>query len=321
MRRLLNVVRVVFVVVVAGVVAVHQFYIDHRSSGSGASVNFVPLDGATSSAQAPSSTQPASAASAPKLTAIPHQPPTRQVKTFTVMLDPGHAGTDLALPDKVTVGGHTYMVLDHDYPNTPEITEVWNVSKLVANVLAAHGIRVVWSKSSANADLTPPSQRATGPGELWRKAQAAITNHVDLAVSIHDDHTAGSSFAPVFTQGSLSPSQLWRADESGHQITLAQIAGSGAATLASQSQQCGQLIAQARTAAEGRASIVATNDFSGRGSGIAPGNMPWVMMFGAAGQVPWVYTEYGAKSGINLSAYATGIANGILACRAQVNGL
>lgn len=203
-----------------------------------------------------------------------------------IVLDPGHSGSDIDSTDSTT------GLRDHDYPNHPELEEVFNVAQQVKNKLESDGYSVIMTKSSANDNVS-----------LRKRADIANTANAALAVSIHDDHgVSWDNFAQIYTQ----QVGLYRQTASGKKVTFDNSA------IAQKSQQYGRIFAQERTAAEKRTASVADISFNGR-DGLDPGNIPLVELFA---NVPWVYNEVGTDgssplSQAKLDAYAQGIINGI----------
>jgi N-acetylmuramoyl-L-alanine amidase len=203
----------------------------------------------------------------------------------TIVLDPGHSGSDVLHNDPAT------GIADHDYPNHPELEEVWQVAQDVKSELEDDGYRVLLTKAAVD-DTVSLRDRA----EVANRAGAA------LAVSIHDDHAqVWENFAQVYEQRVGG----YRERPDGTHVQFDN------AAVAAASQRAGQLIARARTNAEGRPVEEATVHFDGR-QGLAAGDLPLVQLFAT---VPWVYNEVGAPlqglSEEHLAAYAAGLARGI----------
>lgn len=203
-----------------------------------------------------------------------------------IVLDPGHSGSDINIIDPTT------GLQDHDYPNTPEIEEVFTVAQQVKDQLEADGYTVVMTKSSVNDNVS-----------LRKRADIANNAGASLAVSIHSDHGAKwDNFAQIYVQ----KKGLYRERSDRQRITFDD------ETVAEKSQKYGQIFTQERSAAEGRAVSVTDISFTGR-PGLAAGNIPLVQLFA---KVPWVYNEVGAEGANQLSQeklniYAQGIINGI----------
>lgn len=209
----------------------------------------------------------------------------------TIVLDPGHSGTKAQRIDPAT------GVLDVDYPNIPEIDEVFDVALKVKQALEAEAYTVIMTKNSARESI---SHR--GRAEVANNANAA------LAVSIHTDHYAGRwSFAQIYVQRD----GLYREKPSGERVYF------NNAQVAQKSQAYGQVFAAERGKAEGRPVDITTVNFAGR-AGLAAGNIPLVQLFAT---VPWVYNEVGAGPGELTSAqkemYAQGIVNSIKKLKAD----
>ena len=90
-----------------------------------------------------------------------------------IVIDPGHSGRSIR---SRTING----LLDFDYPNHPEITEMFDISTCVSKGLRADGYRVILTKKRAS-DSVSLTERA----EIANRAKAA------LAISVHDDHGQG----------------------------------------------------------------------------------------------------------------------------------
>lgn len=202
-----------------------------------------------------------------------------------IVIDPGHSGQDKTVVDPAT------GINDHDYPNTPEMSEVWSVSNLVKTKLEADGYSVIFTKKNENDYVS-----LRGRADVANQANAA------LAVSIHNDHS--QSFAN-FAKVSPQRVGLYRTAPNGSKVEFTN------ATVAQKSQAYATNFQAARNAAEGR-NNTSTDDivFDGR-SGIAPGNLGLVQLFA---NVPWVYNEVGASEGLDAGLqekYAKGIVDGI----------
>ncbi len=218
-----------------------------------------------------------------------------------IVIDPGHSGRTIRSIDKQT------GLRDIDYPNYPEIYEVFDVSYCVARALRADGYRVTLTK-----------KRALDSVGLARRARIANEAHADLAISVHDDHGQGPDFQATYDQRGLK-------DGAGRYRDMYR--GSGVrrtvferSAVAKESQRSAKIIAEARTKAQGRRVTVRENSFTGRAP-LEPGNLALVQLFST---VPWVYNELGAASGgsprtaISIDAehrYAKGLLLGIEAAR------
>lgn len=216
-------------------------------------------------------------------TAITYAVPETGAGKTVIVLDPGHSGSSIQGRDQAT------GLLDSDYPNTPEITEVFDVATKVKTKLEADGYEVVMTKNSANDTVS-----------LRRRADIANQHNAALAVSIHNDHgQSWSSFAQIYVQRVGQH----RDTDSGNQVKFTDSA------VAEKSQRYGDVFARERTSAEGHSARV--NDISFNGRGLAPGNIPLVELFA---RVPWVYNEVGASGGLSpdqINKYADGLAKSI----------
>jgi N-acetylmuramoyl-L-alanine amidase len=208
------------------------------------------------------------------------------------VLDPGHSGEDIHSTDKQT------GLIDHDYPNHPEMEECFRVAKLVQAALEKKGYRVICTKSAVSDSVS-----------LSRRAKIAQESAANIGISIHDDHGKQfSSFAQVYAQGV----GLWRGSSSAHPK-----ASFTSATTAATSRRWADIFAKQRSLAEGHKVNVTSISFDGR-PGIEPGNIPQVALFAGSGAhpVPWIYNEIG---GIGLgpreeARYARGLIQGIELC-------
>ncbi|MEO8104917.1 MAG: phage tail tip lysozyme [Candidatus Saccharibacteria bacterium] len=203
----------------------------------------------------------------------------------TIVLDPGHSGTDVTQID-ATTGLHM-----HDYPNQFESDEVFAIAQTVKAKLLTDGYNVLMTKQAVSDTV------------LFR-ARATIANQANaaLAVSIHDDHSQPwNSFGQVYTQ----KVGLYRTGTKG-KISFSDQA------VATKSQAYGAIFTAQRTATEGHPVTSTDVNFAGR-AGIDPGNISQVQLMAT---VPWVYNEVGAPAGKSLSQadqdkYAQGLINSI----------
>jgi N-acetylmuramoyl-L-alanine amidase len=215
-----------------------------------------------------------------------------------IVIDPGHSGRSIRHRNKAT------GLVDFDYPNQPEMTEVFGISICVAADLRKIGYRVVLTK-----------KKATSTVSLTRRARIADKAHADLAISVHDDHTQTKSFQAVYSQRGVK--------HHGHYHAMWR--GSGAdrtvfdrPAVARKSAHDARLIAAARRRDQHRSVAITEEDFTGR-SGLEPGNLALVQLLT---KVPWVYSESGARTGGSTTRrmtvhdetlYAKGILDGIVA--------
>lgn len=226
----------------------------------------------------------------------------------TVVLDPGHSGTDKTIVDPDT-GLH-----DHDYPNPNENEEMFYVALLVKAQLVKDGYKVILTKGdNIKTDVksvTDPEVEKGAKLDASLRARAEVANSANaaIAVSLHNDHgQSWDNFAQIFVQR-----------EDGYRIgTKGKVTFSSlhkdAKDIAAKSQEYGKKFEAARSAAEGRDAKITVNSFDNR-PGIDPGNMAMVEMFS---NVPWVYNEIGAApkgkylSDTYLKKYAQGVIKGI----------
>lgn len=222
-----------------------------------------------------------------------------------IVIDPGHSG-------KAIRSTATHGLRDIDYPNYPEIYEMFDVSTCVARALRFDGYRVKLTKAHVLSSVSH-SQRAA----------VANTNHAALAISVHDDHGVSARFEHTYDQRGTR-----RSDGS----YPAMYRGTGSQRLvydhpdtAKRSQTYAQAIARARTTARQRSVTVAQNSYDGRFP-LEPGNLALVQLFST---VPWVYNEMGAltagRTGQAMSidsetAYAVGLLTGVEAAVPLVAG-
>ncbi|WP_375432219.1 N-acetylmuramoyl-L-alanine amidase [uncultured Friedmanniella sp.] len=213
---------------------------------------------------------PAIATPTPTLTPQPKPPPLP-----VILLDPGHSGRSIRSTDATT------GLRDIDYPNHPEIDEVFNVSFCVGEALRRDGYRVFSTK-----------KRARDSVGLAARARLASTVHADLAVSVHDDHSQTIGFEATYSQRGVKHDGRYHAMYRGSGRTRTVF---DRPTVARRSEQAAITIARARTRAQGRPVDVRENTFTGRAP-LEPGNLALVQLLSA---VPWVYNEMGALTNGN----------------------
>jgi N-acetylmuramoyl-L-alanine amidase len=226
----------------------------------------------------------------------PSPEPTRAATAPLIVIDPGHSGKSIRSKDATT------GLSDIDYPNYPEIYEMFDISSCVRAGLEKDGYRVTLTKSKA-LDSVGLAARA----KIANDAKAA------LAVSVHDDHSQGPGFQATYSQRGI------RHDGDYH----AMYRGTGSrrtvfsdAAVAKESEQAAATIARERAKAQGRTVGVRENTYTGRAP-LEPGNLAIVQLLA---KVPWVYNEAGAKDGSSTTramsiateqAYAKGLLVGI----------
>ena len=197
-----------------------------------------------------------------------------------IELDPGHSGTDISSIDPTT------GLIDHDYPNTPEITEMFTLATDLKTKLEAAGYQVFLTKANVNDSVS-----------LRQRADKASADKANLVISLHDDHSQSfGSFKQVYVQ----KVGLYRATASGQHIEFTD------AALAAKSQQFGTIFQQERQKTEGGTVTIKDNSFDGR-AGISPGNIALVQLLST---VPWVYNEVGGI-GYNGAMYEQALLNSI----------
>lgn len=212
-----------------------------------------------------------------------------------IVIDPGHSGSDISDTDPQT------GLFDHDFPNVPEISEVFTVAQKVQKKLESDGYKVVMTKSSVNDSVS-----------LRKRADIADQANADLALSIHDSHgtswddMGGGAGGQVYTQNVGD----YRQNQPGMGRGTGKVSFTDS-SVADTSNKYGQIFAQERTSAEHHKVIVTHDSFDGR-AGIPGGNIPEVELYS---KVPWVYNEVGAPGGAlsssEIDSYAQGIINGV----------
>ena len=255
--------------------AIESFSSTTSSTGSAS-----PVD---ASASASTCTCPAPASTTPTTTAP--AAPAAGTGQPVIVLDPGHSGKNNNVVDPAT------GLDDHDYPNTPEITDVFEVAQAIQAKLTADGYKVVLTKNAAMDTVT-----------FRQRVNIAEQNNANLAVSIHTDGGQPfGKFAQVYTQ----KVGLWRSRIDGSKkLTFSDT------NLANKDAIYGIVFTQQRAAAEGRAVQSTDVNFSNAGrasAGIDPGNLSMVQLWST---VPWIYNEVGGV-GVNKQAYETGLINSI----------
>jgi hypothetical protein len=211
-----------------------------------------------------------------------------------IVIDPGHSGRSIRSTDRRT------GLRDIDYPNYPEIYEMFDVSACVARGLRMDGYRVVLTKAHALDSVS-----------LAKRAAVADRAKAALAISVHDDHGQSAGFQATYDQRG-------RPGRNGHYPAMYR--GTGAhrtvfalPSVARESQRAAKVIAQARTRVQGRSVGVRVNSYTGRAP-LEPGNLALVQLLTRR---PWVYNEMGAKTAGSVRtamsiASETGYAKGLL---------
>ena len=209
----------------------------------------------------------------------------------TVVIDPGHSGSNHKVTDPET------GLNDYDWPNTPEITQVYDVSQKVKTQLEKDGYKVIMTKKSADDTVS-----------FRERANIANNANADLAVSVHyDDGQSWADMGDVYAQVVGG----YRQNKAGMGRGTSKISFKDAA-VAAKSKQYADVFAKERKAAEKHnVSVKVNRGFTGRDD-IASGDLAMVQLFS---KVPWVYNEVGAKptpmSSDHVDKYAQGIINGV----------
>jgi N-acetylmuramoyl-L-alanine amidase len=211
-----------------------------------------------------------------------------------IVIDPGHSGSDIKSTDAAT------GLIDFDYPNKPEITDVFDVATKVKDQLTKDGYTVKMTKQNANDNVS-----------LRARADLANSSSAALAISIHDQGGGGADGLQFNDKNNYVYVQsvgLHRDKPDGSPVSFSN------ATVAQKSQQYGQIFTQTRTAAEGHAVTTAVASIN-RGPNFSPGNI-WLVQLWAS--VPWIYNEAGGDSAgrVGLSdgdkdKYAKGLIDGV----------
>src|SRR5262249_1843181 len=161
-------------------------------------------------------------------------------------LDPGHSGKDISGVDKTT------GLIDHDYPNHPEMEECFRVAKMVQEQLEKDGYKVVRTKATVSDSVS-----------LRRRADIAQQAEAAIGISIHNDHgKRWSDFAQVYAQALGQ----WRGGTEPKPKVIFKNSQVAATSLSWASQ-----FAVERSRAEGHKVTTTFVSFNGR-KGIEPGN-------------------------------------------------
>lgn len=177
-----------------------------------------------------------------------------------IYLDPGHSGKDINKIDQIT------NIRDHDYPNFPEINDVWEVSQLTKEKLEKDGYEVVLSKDSA-------SEKSS----LRAKASKADKSEADLAVSIHTDpNLPNTGWITIPKVGQ------YRTSENDKKVDYKN------SDTAEQSQKYAEYFLSNRKDKEKSNDIIMQEINFGNRAGLAGGNIPLIMLFS---DTPWIYLE------------------------------
>ncbi|HEY5821494.1 MAG TPA: N-acetylmuramoyl-L-alanine amidase [Propionibacteriaceae bacterium] len=232
----------------------------------------------------------------PSPTPTPKPPDESDAYVPMIVIDPGHSGRSIRSNDPKT------GLRDIDYPNYPEIYEMFDVSFCVGRALKTDGYRVKLTK-----------KRTLDAVSLSKRADVANKAKADLAVSVHDDHSQSASFQATYSQRGIKHGGAYHA----------MYRGSGAKrtvfsppSVAKKSEKYAKIIAEQRSKIQDRKVTVRENTFTGRAP-LEPGNLALVQLLA---EVPWVYNEAGARIGGSTTtamsigtetAYAKGLLLGI----------
>jgi N-acetylmuramoyl-L-alanine amidase len=248
------------------------------------------------------SPSPAVSSASPRATPTPSAPaPTPSPRPTAapaplIVIDPGHSGQSITSTDDRT------GLRDVDYPNYPEIYEMFDVSSCVAQGLDADGYRVRLTK-----------RRALDSVGLAERARIASRAKAALAISVHDDHSQGPSFQATYSQRGVKRDGAYHPMYRGTGRTRTVFRDAGVARA---SERAAATIARKRTTVQDRTVSVRENSFTGRPP-LEPGNLALVQLLAT---VPWVYNEAGAKIGGSTTramsiraeeAYARGLLLGV----------
>ncbi|HEY9291732.1 MAG TPA: N-acetylmuramoyl-L-alanine amidase [Microlunatus sp.] len=268
-----------------------------------------PADSATTPTRYPSSTpeqsRTAASKTSPSRTGAAQQSPspTKTTRATTtakpvIVIDPGHSGRSIRSTEPST------GLTDFDYPNDPEMDEVYEVSACVADGLRDRGYRVIMTKHSADDTVS-----------LAQRAKIANRADADLAISVHNDHSQRPSFQAVYSQRGLKHDgrygPMWRGSDANRTVF-------DHLQVARRSARYAKIISEQRAIAQRRPVAIAEENFTGR-SGLEPGNLAMVQLLA---DVPWVYNEAGALTAgstthrmamTEQARYAEGLLDGVVA--------
>jgi N-acetylmuramoyl-L-alanine amidase len=231
-----------------------------------------PAPSPTAPITTPAAPQPAPRSGTPTATPSRTRPPRQPV----IVIDPGHSGRSIRSTDRST------GLKDIDYPNYPEIYEMFDVSVCVAQALRADGYRVLLTKEQV-LDSVSHADRAA----------VANRSRADLALSVHDDHGVSERFEATYDQRGIAGRsgrypEMYRGSGR-HRTVFAH------PEVARRSQAAARTIARERSRTQQRRVRVTQNSYNGRAP-LEPGNLALVQLFS---DVPWVYNEMGALTAGN----------------------
>lgn len=185
---------------------------------------------------------------------------TQNASGKTIVIDPGHG------PSKTTTDAETKLsMVEQPGGSGDEIGHAWRTANIMKTDLETKGYKVLLTKSSENDDVT-----------FRDRANVADKNNADLALSIHGDSTLGNP-GEIYVQ----KTGLYRGTGAG-KVSFTND------DVAKKSQQYADDFKKAREDTSGHSVVIKDNDFTSRGIGMEPGNIPLVQLLSST---PWVYNE------------------------------
>jgi len=221
-----------------------------------------PADSPTPTATAPAST----------LRPLPSPSPSEpDAYAPMIVIDPGHSGRSIRSTDAET------GLQDIDYPNYPEIYEMFDVSYCLGQALRKDGYRVTLTKAEPLASIG-----------LRQRAAMADNVNADLAISVHDDHSQSASFQATYSQLGIYGHAMYRGRGDNRTVFKHK-------SVAKKSAKYAKVIASQRTKVQKHKVSIRENIYTGRAP-LEPGNLALVQLLS---DVPWVYNEMGALTNGN----------------------
>lgn len=197
-----------------------------------------------------------------------------------IVIDPGHSGTTVHLPKNS---------LGYDYPNDPEMADVFEVAQLAKVKLEAAGYKVILTKNKARDSI-----------DLRQRAEIANNANATLAISLHTNQDPGQRNKVYYQENGR-----YRIDNDKNSTRYT----FNLPEVSSKSQQFAKILAEEQSKLLGGSMDVLAGPGEQGGRGHAPGNMWTVQLFA---KVPWVYNERdGFSAGLNVEQ-KTNQANGIV---------